>query len=108
MRRRLWLVLRRLVDKLAPTYRAPERCPTCKWTVTHHSPDCPALLGTLTCAEWKERAHRLYRERNEANERTRESWKRAHLWEGKYHTLRRENNALRKAARAARTPGEAE
>jgi hypothetical protein len=36
--------------------------------------------------------------------RTAIAWRQAHLWEGKFHALRLENNALRKAARKARPP----
>lgn len=94
--------LSRAASKVAPKYVPPARCPVCKWTVRHHNPDCETLLATFTGEQWKERALKLRAERDEAFKGVRRAWKSAHDWEGKYHILRIENNALRKAARAAR------
>ena len=104
---RAWLYrwLHAQVGKIAPFRKNPEQCKVCGWYTTYHNPDCDTLLANLTGEQWKARAFRLRAERDAANSRTTKAWNEVRLWQGKYHTLRLENNALRKrAARALSTP----
>ena len=101
---RAWLYrwLHAQVAKIAPFRGNPEQCDVCGWYTTYHNPDCDTLLANLTGEQWQARAFKLRAERDAANARTVKAWNEARLWQGKYHTLRLENNALRKQIR--RTP----
>jgi hypothetical protein len=75
----------------------PGPCPECHYG-SHtridgrHAPTC-SLINLETARFYAQLAETRI---DKQNQRARAAWQQAHLWEGKFHILRHENNALRR------------
>lgn len=81
----------------------PEKCPECGYVFRigsteskypNHGPHCSRMTGDDAKIHLRDYQSAF----TDQAERSRKAWKNAHFWEGKSHTLRLENNALRKNA----------
>jgi len=72
-------------------------CPECRYG-THnpphhrHAPTC-SLINLETARHYAQQAEERI---DKESKRASAAWRNAHLWEGKFHVLRHENNKLRK------------
>lgn len=90
--------LARVLERLAVflRYGLRRKCPLCGNYDSHH----PLCVAPRTKAEWEAAARQYYNAWRRDEMRTRDhlyrARERAALWQGKFHTLRLENNALRR------------